>query len=101
MDQIPVIGTDANGNPAQVEVPGPVYSSRLNTVLTSIQDSVIPVLNERDAAASERTTAQPWLLRTMAFGVGVNAEIGVGPITIGALPRTRLVFTNSTDPSLP
>ena len=93
--QIPVIGVDQNGNPTQVMVSEKDYTDRLTTLISSVQDSALPVLNRREVH-------KPWMLRTLVFGIGVNAEVGVGPlIKVGAYPRTRLVFSNSTDPTLP
>ena len=42
-----------------------------------------------------------WMLRTAVIGLGVNTEVGIGPFKVAALPKFRVAFTNSTDPSLP
>ena len=91
---IPVIGMDKNGNPGQVWIGGEDYTSRLGAVLTSVNDSVLPVVNAQSASKS-------WMLRTVTVGVGVTTEVGIGPWKVGAVPRARLIFSNSSDPTLP
>ena len=93
-DGIPMIGIDANGNPAQAFAPESEYSKRLIAVASSVQDSTLPVLNQLEGHSA-------WILRNISIGIGVNAEIGIGPFKIGAFPRFRMVFTNSSEPSLP
>ena len=93
-DLIPVIGFDADGNPAQVQVPNKDYVDRLAELTTTVQDSAIPVLSSHEDSAG-------WQVRTLAFGIGVNAQVGIGPFKIGAYPRCRLILSNSTDPTMP
>lgn len=92
LEGIPVIGFDSNNNPAQVWVPEKEYSNRVSSAADSLQESALPVLAKRSADS-------PWGLRTVVVGLGVNTQIGIGPFQIGALPRFRVVFSNSTDPT--
>ena len=91
---IPVIGTDEYGNPTSVPIDVSEYSDRLSKALIDVQDSVIPVLNKRESRSG-------WMLRTIVFGIGLTTEIGIGPFKVGALPRSRLVFSNNVDPQFP
>ncbi len=93
-DDIPLLGLDDNKNPIEVLVSKPEYSRRIGLALTAAQDSAIPALNRR-------TFGGGWGLRTLVLGIGVSAEVGLGPFKVGAVPRFRVAFTNSTDPSLP
>ena len=89
-EQVPVIGVDEKGNPTQVFIPKKEYSKRVTLATSSIEESIIPVLMKRDSNP-------PLQLRTISMGVGVNTEIGIGPFRIGALPRFRLIFSNSSN----
>ena len=93
-DGIPVIGLDSRGVAAQVFVPKSEYVKRMMAYTSSVQDSLLPVLNRHDPGSE-------WALRTVIFGAGVNAEVGIGPFRVGAFPRFRMIFSNSKDPSLP
>jgi len=93
-DGVPVIGFDEHGNPAQVEISGKEYSKRLSAVISSVPESTLEALGES-------STRSGWMLRTAVVGIGVGAEIGIGPFKIGALPRARLLFSNSTEPAIP
>jgi hypothetical protein len=93
-DHVPAIAFDADGNPTQVLVPHKEYSKRLMALTSTVQDTAIPVLTQHEGRAR-------WGVRTLSFGIGVNAQIGVGPFSVGAYPRVRLIFSNSTDPTMP
>lgn len=94
----PVIGIDADGNATQVLISENDYSSKLTATVSAYQDSALPVLQKRPVAGA----AGPWMLRTVAVGIGINTEIGVGDLVkIGAAPKLRLVFSNSSDPVVP
>lgn len=91
---IPMVGSDLNGEPAIVNVPQNEYVERLKSVLINANDSVVPFLQKREAKPG-------WMLRTVVVGLGVSTEIGIGPFKVGATPRSRLVFTNSSNPMVP
>lgn len=91
---IPLIGLDENKNPIEVLVAKPEYAKRVGLALSAAQDSAMPALNRRVLFGN-------WGLRTVVIGLGVSGEIGLGPFKVGAIPRFRVAFTNSTDPSLP
>ncbi|MBI3556952.1 MAG: hypothetical protein HY074_11870 [Deltaproteobacteria bacterium] len=93
-DGIPLIGLDDDKNPVEVLVSKADYAKRMGTAVTAVQDSALPALNRRALGGD-------WLLRTLVVGIGVNAEIGIGPYKASALPKFRVVFSNSTDPTLP
>ncbi|MEO5971555.1 MAG: hypothetical protein ABIQ95_16645 [Bdellovibrionia bacterium] len=89
---IPVIGSDENNNPVQLWIPEKDYVESVLAATTSIDDTTLPVLKKRE-------THSPWLLRTVVIGIGVTTQVGIGPFQIGALPRFRMIFTNSSDPT--
>jgi hypothetical protein len=103
-DGIPIIGFDANHNPVQIFVPAKQYSSRMAALATNIYDSALPVVKQRETQSScdpsscQGTDHSHWSLRAIAIGVGVQSEIGIGPFRLGAVPKTRLIFTNLKDP---
>jgi hypothetical protein len=94
-ETVPVVGTNPNGQAVVVEVPKQEYSQRLTAATSTVNDSMIDAI---DLTSSKSTQ---WHLRTIAVGLGVNMEFGIGIFKIGALPRVRLLFTNSTKPPLP
>lgn len=91
----PVIGYDKNGQLEQVMVPEKEFSARLQTLVTTSNDSVLPVLSKSDKDDGG------WMIRTFAMGVGINASVGIGAWTVGAVPKSRMIFTNSSSPTLP
>jgi len=93
-DGIPMIGVDSQGNPVQVFVPEKEYSERVVAVASSVNDSALPALNRQK-------TRPGWMVRTLTIGINASAQIGIGPFQIGAVPRFRFIFSNSTDPTLP
>jgi len=93
-DQVPIIGFDSNGNPTQILIPHKEYTKRLLAYTQTVQDSAIPVLERHDKQ-------EGWSLRSIALGIGINAEISIGPYRVGAFPRCRLIFSNSSNPVMP
>ena len=96
LDGIPVIGIDAQGNPAQVFVPKGEYPKRLHAAISHIQESAVPVLGQ-----SNGSSCSGWMLRVISFGVAVGVTVGIGPYQVGAMPKFRMMFTNSMEPLLP
>jgi hypothetical protein len=94
-DVVPVTGTNANGETIVVEVPQKEYSERLRATTSTVNDSFVEAIDMTSKSATQ------WHLRTIGVGLGVNMEFGIGNMKIGALPRVRLLFTNSTNPPLP
>lgn len=91
---VPLVGLDEQGNSVSISMPAEKYGKNLSTAIASVHESVIPAL----AGRSERGGLA---LRTVAVGAGVSAEVGIGPLKVGAFPRFRLMFTNSKDPATP
>ncbi len=91
---LPLIGLAENGSPSQVLVSQKEYIQRLSTTADSVQKSAIQGLSK------SRLTPR-WLLREMVFGIGINAQVGIGPFKIGAYPEIRFVFSNTTDTLVP
>lgn len=97
--KLPAIAFDSQGNPTQVMLPEKEVQKRMGASLSVVADSALTAFQESDR--SHFAHREPLLLRTVAVGVGVQAEIGLGPYKIGATPHFRLMFTNSKEPPLP
>lgn len=96
IDFIPVIGLDVNGQPAQQLIPRSEYINRVYASVSSIEESTVTVLKKR-----AHLSCSSWKLRTVSVGIAASTTIGLGPIQVGAMPRFRMMFTNSLDPPLP
>lgn len=75
------------------------YQDSLGTALSSVQDSILPALT----LSTPATSVQPsWSMRTVGVGVGLSAQVGLGPIwNMTVTPHVRLIFTNSSNPVYP
>lgn len=92
---LPMIGIDQDGHPVEVFVKKEKYRKQLTDAVKGVQTSALPVLDKHEKSA-------PWSLRTIVIGVGLSIEVGIGPILkLGAAPRFRALFSNSSDPVLP
>jgi hypothetical protein len=90
---IPVLGQ------GQVSyVPASGYQQSLKTAFSTIQDSLLPVLEAHSAAVQP----SPWEVQTIGVGLGATMQAGLGPIwNVSAAPRVRLVFTRGLNPVYP
>jgi hypothetical protein len=92
---IPMVGIDGDGNPIEVLVKKESYRNTLTKAVNGVQMSALPVLEKHDKGAA-------WSLRSIVIGIGISVEVGIGSIfKVGAVPRFRALFSNSTDPVLP
>ena len=94
---VPVLGIDARGQPAQAVMDEAEYGHRLSAAVTTYRDSAATALQQQQAA----NPGAAWNLRSLLIGIGVDAEVGFGPIRIGAVPAMRLLFTNAKEPDIP
>lgn len=94
-EKVPVIALDGSGKPIVVEVSAKEYSLRYKSTVSTTNDSLMEALDITPAKNRQ------WHLRTITVGLGVNMEFGVGPFKVAAVPKSRLFFTNSTNPPLP
>lgn len=94
-EKVPVIALDGNGKPIVVEVSAKEYSLRYKSTVSTTNDSLMEALDITPAKNRQ------WRLRTITVGLGVNMKFGVGPFKVAAVPKSRLFFTNSTNPPLP
>jgi hypothetical protein len=94
---VPVLGIDARGQPAQAVMDETEYGHRLSAAVTTYRDSAAAALQQQQAASP----GAAWNLRNLIVGIGVDAEVGFGPIRIGAVPAMRLIFSNAKEPDFP
>jgi hypothetical protein len=93
--EIPVLGIDENGTQFEERVSPTELADRLKATMTALQGAMASALANQGASSG-------WMLRTAVAGVGASAEVGVGPVLkLKAVPRFRMVFSNSKDPALP
>lgn len=97
--KLPAIAFDSNGEPTQVMVPESEVRKRLGASFSTTADSALLALQSSDIGHFSR--GQPLVLRTASVGIGILAEVGVGPFKIGATPQFRLMFSNSKEPTIP
>lgn len=71
------------------------YAEHLADGLVSVQESVIPALDEKTSGDTK------WKLRTAVIGFGVKLEGGIGPFKVGVVPRVRAAFANGQKPPIP
>lgn len=90
-----MVGVDNSGSPVDVLVPEAQYKANLKKALVAVETSTLPVLQNKSESP------KGWMLRTAVIGIGVNMNIGIGEWKFGVLPRFRVGFTNSNDPSVP
>lgn len=93
---IPVVGLREDGAPVESIISESAYTEKLKTALTGVEKSTLQALSK------QQDKGKPWLLRSVVVGVGVNAEVMLGPLVkFGVLPRFRLGFSNAKEPSIP
>jgi hypothetical protein len=92
---IPMIGFDSNGNANEFEIPQETYEKNLALAVQSVRQSTLSALN------AQRQT-QTWLLQSVTVGISADIEVGNELIfKVTAVPRFRLVFSNSKEPLTP
>lgn len=100
-EKITVIGLDAMGRATGIEIPAENYRQGLTAGISAVNKAIRPALN-KTAAPLKEPVQKTWNLRTIAVGVGLSGQFGLGPIfNVTLSPRLRLVFTNSTKPVYP
>jgi hypothetical protein len=96
-DQIPIVGLNALHQSAVQTVSISDYQSSIGSAFSAVQDSITPAL---EAHASQKKPS--WSVRTIAIGIAVSAQIGIGPIfSVSATPHLRLIYSNSKSPVYP
>ena len=94
-DSITMIGLDEKGSPVEKLMKKKEYTERLAAISTAVNESAVVAMSKQDDKPS-------WGLRTLAVGIGVGLEAGLGPIIkVKMTPRFRLVFANLAEPILP
>ncbi len=98
---VPVVGLDADMKSVVKTIPLESYQRSLASAFAAVQDSLAVALSEGAQSAGDQERAA-WRIQTIAVGVGVSGQMGLGPIwSVTASPRIRLVFTNSPSPIYP
>ena len=92
---IPVISGAADGSETMRMLPQSAYSRVVADAVGAVHESVLPQLQcAPDSGA--------WRLHTVIVGVGIAAQVGLGPIfSITAKPRIRLLYTRADAPVFP
>jgi hypothetical protein len=86
----------AHAKAAPEKIPVPAFAGMLTTALTSVGDSITPVLERSEAQRKS------WQLNSVGVGLGLSGQIGIGPLLhVSVTPQLRLVFTNSLTPVYP
>lgn len=89
---IPVFGINENGDVQEIAVDQEVYAQEVGKVVQGLQQKTLPLLESKTKAAH---------LTTVAVGVGIVAQAGVGPLKVSAEPRIRFLISNKETPTLP
>jgi hypothetical protein len=96
---IPVISAGPDGLESVRMLPRGTYSRVVGAAVAAVHDSVLPELGCSDTSAQG---SAHWKLHTVIVGVGIGAELGLGPIfSIQAKPRIRLLYTRADAPVFP
>jgi hypothetical protein len=99
-DQIVLVGLDAMKHSVSHKIPAEDYSRNLTLAFGSVNDSLLPVLEEHQAVAPNQSRG--WHLNAVGIGIGISGSVGLGPIiNITSAAQIRLVFTNSKKPIYP
>lgn len=102
---IPLLGVDRDRNSIVKVVPKDGFQQTLYSAISSVHDSILPTLEQSFEGGSSMTCSKPsagWSLRTVGVGVGMSAQIGLGPIwNMTVTPHLRLIFTNTKNPAYP
>jgi len=103
-DSIAIIGLDQEGQAVTKWVPKKIWNDHLLGSLNAVQDSLRPSLLRLDENAyiKNNESFKAWELRTIAIGVGLNAQFGLGPLfSVTLSPKFKLIFSNSRNPVYP
>ena len=94
--RLALLGLSDKDNAVQSLVDEDRYQEKLVRGILHVEDSVL------DAAERTAGHEKKWQLQLIAVGVGLNADVGVGPFRLGVTPGVRAFFTNTpTPPPLP
>jgi hypothetical protein len=98
-ERMVVIGMNSMHESMAQSVPLPVYRKSLTTALSSVHDSIIPVLEKK---SDPQTSGVGWHLNSVGVGLGLGEQLGLGPLLfVTFAQQLRLVFSNSTKPIYP
>jgi hypothetical protein len=82
-------------------IPVDLYAEILATTVESVSDTITLAL-DNVGKVDPKTGRPAYELRTIGVGVGVNGQVGAGPlINLTVSPKLRLVFTDSLYPVYP
>ncbi len=71
------------------------YSQKIEKIMNSVNESVLPALEMREDPGS-------WKLKAVLVGIGLNVEAGLGPIiSVAAKSRFQLIYTKNGTPYTP
>lgn len=89
---IPVFGLNTDGEVEQIFIDSEIYSQEMGKVVQGLQKKTLPLLENKP---------NQWQLTTIAVGVGIVAQAGIGPLKVSAEPRMRFLISNKDTPVFP
>ncbi len=89
---IPVFGINNDGEVQEIAVDPEIYSEEMGKVVQGLQKKTLPLLEKK---------AKTGQLTTVAVGVGIVAQAGIGPYRVSAEPRIRFLISNKDIPVIP
>ena len=90
-----VVLVKTSGSIAEVNVSRSSYSQKIEKIMNSVNESVLPALSTREDHGA-------WKLKAVLVGLGLNASAGLGPIlSVGAKSRLQLIYTKNGEIYVP
>jgi hypothetical protein len=99
MPRVPLVGKDKEGRSKAIFVPGEQYLEKMSSTLFSVNQSVLPQLNQRTCGKEEH---EHYELTTVIVALGIEFQVGLGAlfsVTTGG--KMELVYANQNDPVIP
>jgi hypothetical protein len=94
--QVPLVGVDKDGRSKAIYIPGEQYLDKLASTLFSVNQAVLPQLNQRVCGQEEYDHFE---LTSVAVGLGIEFDIGLGAIfSVTTGGKMELIYANQNDP---
>lgn len=89
---IPVFGINGKGEVQELAVDQEIYSQEIGKLVQGLHQKTLPILENKSKSLQ---------LTTIAVGVGIVAQAGIGPLKVSAEPRMRFLISNRDTPTIP